>query len=312
MPLDNAALLDGLDSVITIPIVPFKDGRVDYEGHARNAEYLMQQNALAPGRPRVISVAGTSLIHHFDPEDQVRIVEETGKVMGGEGVLIASVVPNPIGTAEKIVEAQSRLPRPPDAYLIMPLVGVCNPDGIYDTFLRFGETCGKEFGARFLYYHRSERDRDAVIRLLRDSPHFVGVKIGTHEDDVRPFVDGVGGKAMVIWGIGDRATAAAELGAKGHTSGIGLVCARLSDEINNAHRREDYAAARVLEALISPLEDIRFRDGRMYNYAAVVEAIRVAGFDDVVGGADAPFNATVPPDIAQEVRAAVEPLRPYH
>ena len=310
MPLDNAALLDGLDSVITIPIVPFKYGRVDYEGHARNVEYLVEQNVLAPGKPRVISVAGTSLIHHFDPEDQVRIVEETGKVMGDDGILIASVVPNPIGTAQKIIEEQSRLPRPPDAYLIMPLVGVCNPDGIYDTFLRFGETCGTEFGARFLYYHRSERDRDAVIRLLCDSPHFVGVKIGTHEDDVRPFVEGVSDHAMVIWGIGDRATAAAELGARGHTSGIGLVCARLSDEINNAHRRKDYSAARVLEALISPLEDVRFRDGRMYNYAAVVEAIR--GFDDVVGGADAPFNATVPPEIVEEIRAAVDPLRPYH
>lgn len=312
MMLGDAALLDGLNSVITIPIVPFKDGRIDYDGHAKNVEYLMRRNALEPRRPRVISVAGTSLIHHFDPEDQVRIVEETGKVMGDEGLLIASVVPNPIGQAQRILAEQARLPRPPDAYLIMPLVGVCNPEGVYDTFSRFGETCGGECSARFLYYHRSERDRDAVIRLLRDSPHFVGVKIGTNEDDVRPFVEGVGDRAMVIWGIGDRATEAAELGAKGHTSGIGLVCPRASDEINNAHRRGDYAAARAIEAHVSPLESIRFRDGRMYNYAAVVEAIRVGGFDDVVGGGQAPFNATVPSEVTAEIRAAVEPLRAYH
>ena len=79
------------------------------------------------------------------------------------------------------------------------------------------------------------------------------------------------------------------MGAKGHTSGINIVVARASDEINNAQRRRDYEAARLIEDDISPLEDIRFMQERAYNYSAVMEAINCADFDDVVGGRVAPL-----------------------
>ena len=65
-----------------------------------------------------------------------------------------------------------------------------------------------------------------IIRLIKDSPHFIGVKIGTDEDDVLPFVEALDSSKIVIWGIGDRSTAAAEMGAKGHTSGINIVVVR--------------------------------------------------------------------------------------
>jgi dihydrodipicolinate synthase/N-acetylneuraminate lyase len=87
---------------------------------------------------------------------------------------------------------------------------------------------------------------------------------------------------MVIWGIGDRSTRAAELGAKGHTSGIAVVFARASDEINNAQRRGDYETSRRIEADISALEDIRFRNSRVYNYSAVVEAMHLSGFESTL------------------------------
>ena len=73
--------------------------------------------------------------------------------------------------------------------------------------MKFGETYGSACGARFLYYFRQKRDMPAVIRLLNDSPHFVGVKIGTGEEDVEPLVEGVGNSGIVMWGIGDRCTA---------------------------------------------------------------------------------------------------------
>lgn len=312
MALDISTLLDALNASITIPIIPFKDGAIDYDGHAKNVDYLMRSNALDNNRPRVISVAGTSLIHHIDPEEQTRIFDETGRTMGAEGVLMSAVVPNPLSVAGRLVEAQSQLPRPPDVYLVMPLTGVASPDGVYQEFIDFGERYGESCGARFLYYFRQERERNAVIRLLNDSPHFVGVKIGTSEADVQPFIDGVGDNAMVIWGIGDRSTGAAEKGALGHTSGIAVLLARASDAINNAQRRGDYAAARQVEADIAPLEEIRFRDGRMYNYAAVVEAMNISGFDDIVGGDGGPFNPRVPAEVVAEVRKAIEGLEHYH
>jgi len=311
MSLDTPALLDALDTVIAIPVIPFRDGQIDFAGHAKNVNYLMENNYLEGNRKRVISIAGTSLIHHVDPADQTKIFDIAGREMGHDGVLMSAVAPNPIGVAGRLVEEQMALQRPPDVFLIMPLGGISNPEGVYEDFMRFGETYGKA-GARFLYYFRQERDRAAVMRLLNDSPHFVGVKIGTSEADVQPFVEGVGDNALVIWGIGDRSTGAAEKGAKGHTSGIAVLCARASDEINNAQRRGDYAAARAAEKRVHALEEIRFRNGRVYNYAAVVEALRLSGFDDVVGGEGGPFNPRVPAAVAAEIETAIAPLKAYH
>ena len=313
MSFSTDALLDALNSAITIPIIPFKDGRIDYDGHAKNIEYLMKNNRLAPGRQRVISVAGTSLIHHIEPEEQTRLFDITGQVMGQEGVLMSAIAPNPMVTAGQLVETQAKLRRPPDVYLVMPLGGTYSTEGLYSGFMAWGERYGSETGARFLYYYRMERDRAAVIQLLNDSPHFVGVKIGTSEADVEPMINGVGDNAMVIWGIGDRSTKAATLGAKGHTSGTAVLCTGICDAISNAQRQGDYATARQYEAAIDALEEIRFKNGRVYNYSAVVEAMRLSGFTDIEGGdCSGPFNPPVPPEVSAQLAKIVPTLAAYH
>jgi dihydrodipicolinate synthase/N-acetylneuraminate lyase len=226
---------------------------------------------------------------------------------------MSAIAPNPIGTAGKLIEAQAKLRRPPDVYLIMPLTGTYDSEGVYQHFMAFARRYGEEYGARLLYYHRTERDREAVIRLLNDSPQFIGVKIGTSEADVQPFVQGVGNNAMVIWGIGDRSSKAAELGAKGHTSGTAVVGTAICDGINNAHRQGDFETARKLEAAVSALEEIRFMNGRVYNYSAVAEAMMILGFADVEpGDCSGPFNPRVPPAIRERVKEAVQNLAQYH
>ena len=312
MTIDAPELLDALNSVIGIPLIPFAGREIDFAGHAKNVEYLMRNNSLSAGRPRVISIAGTSLIHHIAYDDQVKLLDIAGQRMDGAGVLMAAVLPNPLPAAADLMRRLAALPRPPDVTLIMPLSGTYGPQGLYETLMQFAEEQARENGARFLYYYRRPRDREMIIRLLQDSPHFVGVKIGTDEDDVAPFVEALDASKIVIWGIGDRSTAAAELGAKGHTSGINIVVARASDEINNAQRARDYEAARQIEEVISPLEDIRFMQERAYNYSAVMEAINCSGFDDVVGGAGGPFNPRVPPDIAREIQRIMAALEQYH
>jgi dihydrodipicolinate synthase/N-acetylneuraminate lyase len=312
MPIETAALLEALNSVTAIPIIPFNGRQVDYAGHAKNVDYLMKNNYLSDRRPRVIAIAGTSLIHHISPKDQTRLIDITGQRMGREGVLISGLTPNPLGVAGELVEAQSKLERPPDAYLVMPLTGIYSPQGLYEEYMHFAETYGKSCNARFIYYFRQAQDLATVIRLLHDSPHFIGVKVGTGEVDVRPLVEGVGDSGMVIWGIGDRCTKAAELGTKGHTSGIAVAFARASDEINNAQRRGDYETSRRIEADLSALEELRFMNGRVYNYSAVVEAMNASGFDDIVGGTGGPFNPPVPSEIAEAVREAIKNLKQYH
>lgn len=312
MTIKSPELLDALNSVISIPLVPFSGRDIDFAGHAANIDYLMRNNSLSEGRPRVISIAGTSLVHHIGYSDQVKLLEIAGQRMGGEGVLMAALVPNPLPAAAELIAQLAALPRPPDVYLIMPLSGTYGPEGLYETLMAFAEEQAQRHGARFLYYYRRPRDRAHIIRLIQDSPHFIGVKIGTEEDDVPPFVQALAESKIVIWGIGDRSTAAAELGAKGHTSGINIVVARASDEINNAQRRRDYEAALQIEDIISPLEDIRFMQERAYNYSAVMEAINCAAFDDVVGGSGGPFNLRVPSKIAREIQRIMAALEHYH
>ena len=312
MPLALPLLLDALNSVTAIPIIPFNEDKIDYVGHAKNIDYLMTNNYLDEERKRVIAIAGTSLIHHIAETKQLRLIEKTGQQMGSDGILISGIVPNPIFQAGQLIEAQSELNRPPDAYLLMPLTGIFCPEGIYEAYMKFGEHYGSCCEARFIYYFRQKRDLDVVIRLLNDSPHFIGVKIGTDEEDVLPLIEGVGDNGIVMWGIGDRCTRPAQLGTKGHTSGITVAYARASDEINNAQRKGDYKTSARIEAELDSLEEIRFRNGRVYNYSAVVEAMILGGFDDVEAGTGGPFNPRVPPEIKKQVNIAIQKLKTYH
>ena len=305
-------LLDALNSVIAIPIIPFNGDQIDYDAHAKNIDYLMKNNTLSDNRPRVIALAGTSLLHHVSPDDQIKLIDETGKRMGDQGVLMSAVVPNPIGVAKEIMEAHAKLNRPPDVTLVMPLTGVYSPEGMYEGLLQFGEYCGSQLGSRLLYYYRKPSDRDCIIKLIRESPHFVGVKIGTKEEDVPVFLDGLGDDKIVMWGVGDRSTKAARMGAKGHTSGIAVAAVKASDAINNAQRSGDLDVSQQVEDDIAIFEELRFANERAYNYAAVVEVMNRSGFADIVGGTGGPFNPRIPNDVIPTIDRIVEAIKPYH
>lgn len=310
--MNNEALLDALDSVTTIPPIVYRGGRIDYEAHLKNMSYLMKRNFLSEGRKRVISLAGTSLIHHVDLVDQLNLVKETGELMKDDGVLMSAIVPNPISEAGMLIEKQAALPRPPDLYLIMPLGGIYSTEGLYEGLLEFANRYGESCGARFLYYYRQERDRDQIVRLIKDSPHIIGVKVGTSEKDVPDMVRDVGDDGIVIWGVGDRSTKGAQLGTRGHTSGISILCARAGDEINNAQRNKDYDTAFAIEKKVAAFEEIRFENGRVFNYAAVIEAMRLSGFEDIDPGEGGPFNPFPSPEVSKRIAAAIEDLLEYH
>ena len=312
MTFSNEQLLDGLNSVTTIPLIPFRSGRIDYDAHAKNIAYLMENNHLSGGRPRVICVAGTSLIHHVSLDDQNKLIEVTGEVMGDRGVLLSAVVPNPLPEAERLIELQSRMKRSPDAYLIMPLGGVYSMEGFVETFLSFGERVGQENDARLLYYHRLPRDRKHVVQLVRESSAFVGIKVGTNEDEVSGLCEEIGDHGLVIWGVGDRSTEAARLGARGHTSGISVLFAKAGDLINNAQRAGNYDESESVEKRISALEEIRFENGRVYNYSAVVEAMIQSGFSDIDPGEGGPFNPPVSQEVAVRIKDAISGILELH
>ena len=310
--LSISELLTALEGVTAIPCAPYRAGSIDYDAHLKNVRYLMRTNSLSENRPRVLSIAGTSPIHQMTRAEQVHLVDITTRAMGDEGVYVAGVLPSPLEDAKDLIGELSGLQRPPDAYLVMPLVGVYDPAGMYNEFMAFGEEVNDRFGARLIYYFKDSRDLSQMGKLFRDSEAFIGLKVGTGEDDVEPLVHAIGDNGLVIWGIGDRCTRASRLGTKGHTSGIAVAYSKASDAINNAQRAGDHAESQRVEDAIFALEELRFRDGRRYNYSAVISAMAQCGFDDIDGGEGAPFNPPVPDDIAREVQAAIADLAQYH
>lgn len=300
------------NTVVAYPVVPFRNGAPNYASFRRNAEYLVARNRLDGRRRRVLGFGGGSLIHHLTAGEQTSLVNELCQAAGDRAMVVSGLVPNPLGSAGELLERQMRLARCPDAFLLLPVNGIANPEGIYRELVGFCNEQGRRHGARFFLYLRSGAQRDALARVARDCDWIEGVKIGTAASDVRPVVDILDGRGIAMWGIGDCCLDGIAQGACGHTSGIATLFAGASDELNNAYRRGDTTAAREIESRLAGFERIRFMEERAYNYSAVVAAARMAGFDDIDCGDGGPFNAEPPPAILEQVRCELEKLARYH
>jgi dihydrodipicolinate synthase/N-acetylneuraminate lyase len=298
--------------VVAYPVVPFHHGSPDCASFRKNAEYLIARNRLDGGRPRVLGFGGGSLIHHLTTEEQLGLVDELCQAAGDRAIVVSGILPNPLRSAAELLERQMRLARCPDAFLLLPVNGIANPEGIYRELLGFCNEQGRRQGARFFLYLRSSAQRDALARVARDCDWVEGVKIGTAASDVRAVLDVLDGRGIAMWGIGDCCLDGIAQGARGHTSGLATLFAGASDELNNAYRRGDTAAAREIESELAGFERIRFMEERAYNYSAVVAAARMAGFHDIDCGDGGPLNAEPPPAIAEQVRRELEKLARYH
>lgn len=300
------------NTVVAYPVVPFRHGAPDYESFLKNVEYLIARNRLDGARPRVLGFGGGSLIHHLAAEEQLCLVDQLCRTAGHRAIVVSGIVPNPLGQAAELLERQMRLARRPDAFLLLPVNGIANPEGMYRELLRFCNEQGQRHGARFFLYLRSSGHREALARVARDCEWVEGVKIGTAASDIRPVLEILDGRGIAMWGVGDCCLDGIAQGARGHTSGIATLFAGASDELNNAYRRGDIAAAREIESQLAGFERIRFMEERAYNYAAVVAAARMAGFGDIDCGDGGPFNAEPPTEILELVRRELEKLARYH
>jgi len=303
---------EDLETVIAIPPLPFRGGVFDREAPRKNVRYLIHRNFMAGRRRRAIGIAGTSLVHHVREEDLLEVMRVTGEAAGQEAVIIAGLVATPPPRARLFLQQCMNLDRPPDYFLLMPIPGVCNPDGIESEFTALARDFGDRSGARFILYMRSSDLLDAYIRTIASSPHVVGVKVGTRAEDIALMRSALPSDKKVLWGVGDRATEAARLGSRGHTSGITLICPRACDDIFNAYRRGDFDAAVRMEEVVAEFEEIRFMESRAYNYSAVVAAAQLAGFTDIDLGDGGPFNAAPPPSMLARLAQCVDRLKPYH
>jgi dihydrodipicolinate synthase/N-acetylneuraminate lyase len=301
-----------LNTPIAFVPIPFRNGQADLRAQAKAVRYLVDNNHLDGDRRRAVANGGSSLVHHLSAEELLDVARVTCEAAAGQAWHISGIAGTPVRTAEWLVREQMRLANAPDAFLIMPLTGVYNPEGAYAELSRLTSRLASETSARFLLYLRDASLRDVYCRLARDHEQILGIKIGTAVDDVAPAREALGQDKAVIWGIGDLSTRAIRAGARGHTSGTAIVCARLVDAINNAHRRGNYEEAERLEDIVRPLEEIRFMNNRAWNYSAVVELLQMMAFEDVDPGEGGPFNAPTPSGIREKLRTIANDLRAWH
>ena len=309
--LDQTPLAE-LDTVTVLMPLPFRGGTLDRQAHAKNVGYLLENCFLDGGRRRVIGIGGTSLIHHLDRATLFELVQSTSHLVGGDALFMAGVIPTPISEARQFIEDCLSLERPPDYFLLMPIPGLCNPEGIEAELSAFTQYFAQTGAGRFILYLRTSRLNGAYAKLATRLANIAGIKVGTHPGDVEVLRSAVPDSKRVLWGVGDRVTAAARRGARGHTSGLTLICPRLCDAINNACRCRDFEACAKLERVVSGLEEIRFMEDRIYNYSAVIAASQLGGFQDIDLGEGGPFNAPPPAPILREIARCVERLKPYH
>ena len=142
MTIETPALLDALNSVIGIPLIPFAGRQIDFAGHALNIDYLMRNNSLSGGTP-------TRRFNRRDQPGASHRLRRSGQAAryrrsanGRGGVLMAAVAPNPLPAAAELIARLAKLTRPPDVYLIMPLAGTYGPAGLYATLMAFAGGTG--------------------------------------------------------------------------------------------------------------------------------------------------------------------------
>ena len=189
--------------------------------------------------------------------------------MGGKGVLMSGIAPNPIADAEELIRREASLPVPPDCYLVMPLTGVGNAEGIFRNHLDMAERLGRETGARFILFEE-QTERETAVRLLRESEHFIGLKIGTDVGDVTAIVEASTPERALLYG-------GSVIVRPDQQVWVQVTLPVLTSSLFAHQMRSTTRSAAVIwkphsvEDEIAAFEDIRFRDGRMY-YSAVVEA----------------------------------------
>ena len=105
-------------------------------------------------------------------------------------------------------------------------------------------------------------------------------------------VEGVGDDGIVIWGVGDRSTKAAQLrNAKDTLRESPFSLRRLETESTTPNAPPNSTRLWRSSTESPRLEEIRFENGRVFNYSAVVEAMILSGFGDIDPGEGGAFQS---------------------
>jgi dihydrodipicolinate synthase/N-acetylneuraminate lyase len=196
--------------------------------------------------------------------------------------------------------------------MILPQQGITTSEGVEAGVCRFADAAG--IPALLYIKHDGYIEPEHVARLARDKT-ISGIKYASVRPDpandpyLRKLIDHVD-RTLIISGIGEQPaiTHLKDFGLAGFTSGCVCVAPKLSVQMLQAIRKQDWPAAERIRQIFKPLEDLR---NSINPIRVLHEAVRLAGIANT--GPLLPLLSNLPesqhPPISQAARTLLEVAR---
>ena len=256
---------------------------------------------VAKGVAAFLPAAGTGEFHSLTAAEVADCVRAARQGAGDSAAIIA-----PVGFAleETIERARSVIRAGADGLLLMPPIHPYVSDRGLETFL---EALHAAVNVPIMIYKKAAVPSNELLARLISRGVLTGVKYAINDlSVVSSFIDGLGGRAAVHCGTGERyAPFFMMAGACGFSSGIINICPRLCLGMLQALRSGDVAPALKVMRIVRPLEDLRARDGDALSVGVLKTVLARQGL--AFGRARPPLRDPTPEE-EREIVAAAEPV----
>lgn len=258
-------------SVHLVPVTAFDEsGKLDLTTQGKHL-----QRMYASGVRVYMPAAGTSEFHSLTPEEIVALVRVTRESTGPDAQIFAPVGYQ-VGTAQDVAERS--LAAGATGIMFMPFAHpYMSNAGARDYYIEVME----KVPCPTLIYKKSPIPSDALLLELASMKQVVGVKYAENNmHDFRRVVQADGDRIEWLCGSAERFAPYYMLaGATGYTTGAGNLCPYLTLAMHAAFAAGEFREGMRLQALITPIEDFRAREGDSFNISMLKYAMRHLGLE---------------------------------
>ncbi len=252
-------------------VTPFSTdlSQVDEDGLARNIEFLAKNKV-----PLIIPNGNTGEFYSLSEQEWLDVLKIVVEV-SGERITVMPGIGHSIKTAISQIEMAQNL-NVPAVMIMYPQHVFSSEEGIFDYYKTLLD---ESKGLSVVLYKRGPLLSDAILAKLLDHENLVGVKYAFGRIvDFAQTVQKLGHK--IIWSCGTAERFAPFYwlaGAKAFTSGLGNFAPKLTKQMYNALRTNNYTAAMSVQEQINPLEFLREGHGAVDNVPVVKAAMDHVG-----------------------------------
>jgi len=244
-------------------VTPFNDdlSKIDVEGLARNIEFLAKHKV-----PLIIPNGNTGEFYSLSEHEWLEVLKTIVEV-SGERITVMPGIGHSIKTAIEQMEMAKNL-NVPAVMVMYPQHVFSSEEGIFEYYKALLD---ESKGLSVVLYKRGPLLSDTVLAKLLEYENLVGVKYAFGRIvDFSLTVQKIGHKIVWSCGTAERFAPFYWLaGAKAFTSGLGNFAPRITNQMYNALRTDNYTAAMLVQEQISPLEFLREGHGAVDNVPVV-------------------------------------------